>query len=48
MLGRWIRYMLEVRKRTERSDLVFRVGGGRLGVAEHPREHFALRVANDR
>jgi hypothetical protein len=36
------------RKRTERSELVCPVGGGRLGVAEHPREHFALRVANDR
>jgi hypothetical protein len=37
-----------VRKRTERSELVCPVGGGRLGPAEHPVEHFTLRVANDR
>jgi hypothetical protein len=36
------------RKRTERSELVCPVGGGRLGPAEHPVEHFTLRVANDR
>ncbi len=35
-------------KRTERSELVCPVGGGRLGPAEHPVEHFTLRVANDR
>jgi hypothetical protein len=35
-------------KRTERSDLVCPVGGVRLGPAEHPVEHFTLRVANDR
>jgi hypothetical protein len=35
-------------KRTERSELVCPFGGGRLGPAEHPVEHFTLRVANDR
>lgn len=38
----------DIRKRTERSELVCPVGGGRLGPAEHPVEHFTLRVANDR
>ena len=37
-----------LRKRTERSELVCPFGGGRLGPAEHPVEHFTLRVANDR
>jgi type I restriction enzyme S subunit len=56
VLGKWLMHFINApqireaiqRKRTERSELVCPVGGGRLGPAEHPVEHFTLRVANDR